>query len=116
MGFPSPADDYVQTRLDIREHLVRRETATFFLRADSNAMLRAGIAQGDLLIVDRSLTPAHDNIVVAVVDGEFVVRRLACGGDKHSLVSADSRIKPIPIDDLDCMVWGVVTFSVRQHA
>ena len=75
-GFPSPADDFIDRKLDLHEYLVHNEAATFFLRAQGDSMTGAGIHDGDLLIVDRSIEAAHDKIVIAALDGELTVKRL----------------------------------------
>ena len=84
-GFPSPADDYIAERLDLNEHLINHAEATYFLRVVGSSMVEAGINEGDLLVVDRSLTPRHRSIVVAVVDGDFTVKRLYRRLDDWSL-------------------------------
>ena len=76
-GFPSPAEDYQDRRLDLHEHLVRNHAATFFLRASGDSMIRAGILDGDLLVVDRSLVPGNGSVVIAAVEGELTVKYLA---------------------------------------
>ena len=75
-GFPSPADDFIERPLDLNEQLVSNPIATFFVRASGNSMDGAGIHDGDLLVVDRSVTPAHGKVVIAVVDGGLTVKRL----------------------------------------
>lgn len=75
-GFPSPADDFIDRKLDLHEYLVHNEAATFFLRAQGDSMTGAGIHDGDLLIVDRSIEASHNKIVIAAIDGELTVKRL----------------------------------------
>lgn len=75
-GFPSPAEDYIEGRLDLNKHLIKHPAATFFVRVSGNSMINAGIYPGDILIVDRSLEAADKKIVIAVVDGELTVKRL----------------------------------------
>src|SRR5438876_300818 len=75
-GFPSPAEEYVECRLDINSYLIKHPAATFYVRADGDSMQRAGIFSGDLLVVDRSLSPRPGNVVIAIVNGGFTVKRL----------------------------------------
>lgn len=75
-GFPSPAQDYVEAELDLNDYCIRHPSATYFLRASGNSMCDAGLKDGDLLIVDKSVTPEHGDIVIAAVDGEFTVKQL----------------------------------------
>lgn len=115
-GFPSPADDHVDRKLDLNEHLIRRPAATFFVKADGASMLGAGIGDGDLLVVDRSLTPGAGDIVIAVVHGELTVKRLRNLGHVWVLAAESSGFPDILLDDAGCDVWGVVTHSIRRHA
>ena len=78
-GFPSPAEQYLEPPLDLNELLVKRPAATFFVRVQGDSMVGAGIRDNDLLVVDRSLTPANGDIIIAAVDGEFTVKRLGIG-------------------------------------
>ncbi len=114
-GFPSPADDYVEGELDLNELLIRHKAATFFCRVVGNSMEAAGIFNGDLLIVDRAVTPASGQIVVASVDSDFVVKRLVCDGAEIRLEAASPEYTPIILKDgQELTIWGVVTGSVRQ--
>lgn len=114
-GFPSPADDYVERTLDLNEELIARPAATFFLRAGGRSMQGAGIHDGDLLIVDRSITPDVGMVVVAVVDGEFTVKRLARSSDGMVLAAEHPGYAPIPIGpDTDVRAWGVVTWVIHR--
>lgn len=109
-GFPSPADDFVEKKLDLNEHLVKNRQATFFLRVSGDSMIGAGIHDGDLLIVDRSITPSHKKVVVAVVDGELLVKRLLRENERILLAAENSNYQPIEVtDDIHFEVWGVVT-------
>ena len=114
-GFPSPADDYIEGRLSLDEHLVRHREATFFVRAKGNSMVGAGIFDGDLLVVDKSLDPASGDIVIAVMDGELTVKRLIRLGDRVILRPENPRFKDIELQDgQELHVWGVVTSSVKK--
>lgn len=114
-GFPSPADDHIEGKLDLNEHLIRRPAATFFVRASGESMRDAGIFDGDLLIVDRSITPRSDHIVIASIHGELTVKRLQQSGDGWLLIPANPEFPVMRLDDLGCEIWGVVTHSIRRH-
>ena len=114
-GFPSPAADYIELRLDLNTLLIKHKEATFFLRVEGDSMLGAGIHSGDLIIVDRSLKAQHKKIVVAVLDGELIVRRLLIAGEKYSLASENSDFPPIHIGgDASFEIWGTVTSVIHQ--
>ncbi len=112
-GFPSPADDYLEKCLDLNELLISNKVATFFMRVEGDSLKSSGIRNGDMLIVDRSITPTHGKIVVAVVSGELVVRRVESTDGKLILTSDDATIKHEVIDGDEIQVWGVATSSVH---
>lgn len=115
-GFPSPADDHIEGRLDLNRHLVRRPAATFFARADGDSMTDAGIFDGDLLVVDRGIDPEAGDVVVATIDGGLAVKRLARRGNGWELAPANPAFAPIPVDPEEGVtIWGVVTHSIRTH-
>jgi SOS-response transcriptional repressors (RecA-mediated autopeptidases) len=93
-GFPSPADDYVEVGIDLNDQLIRHPTSTFFLRVSGDSMTGAGIHDGDLLVVDRSLDPRPGRVVVAVLDGGFTLKRLARHRGRLRLEAANSRLLP----------------------
>lgn len=114
-GFPSPAQDYVEKTLDLNEFLINNEVATFMAQVASESMKNAGIDIGDTIIVDRSIEPKHENIVVALVDNEFTVKRLII--DKHeSWLKAENPAFPdIHFNDgQELIIWGVVTFIIKK--
>jgi DNA polymerase V len=114
-GFPSPADDHMERSLDLNEHLVANPAATFFVRVQGDSMQDAGISNGDILIVDRSLEPKDRQIVVAMLEGEFTVKRLRQRGEKVFLEAENSAFKPIEVaKDQELVIWGVVTFVIHQ--
>jgi DNA polymerase V len=114
-GFPSPAEDYLDRKLDLHEHLVRNNAATFFVRAAGDSMIRAGIHDGDLLVVDRSLTPGNGSVVIAAVDGELTVKYLARNNGRLLLVPANDEYQEIDItENEDTVIWGVVTYAVHK--
>lgn len=113
-GFPSPADDYIEARLDLNEYLVMRREATFFLRVKGDSMRDANIHDGSLLIVDKSIEPKHNNIVVAVVNGELTVKRLYKRRGMLKLLAANETYPEILINlDSELAVWGVVKHVVH---
>ncbi len=114
-GFPSPATDYVEDKLDLNEHLVKHPAATFFVKASGDSMAGAGIFNGDILIVDRSLKPASSSIVIAVLNGDFTVKRLRMSKGKVSLLPENPRYKPVEINENSGFsVWGVVTYVIHK--
>ena len=118
-GFPSAAEGYEDRALDLRTLLVPNPAATFFMRADGDAMRGEGIRDGAILVVDRSVKPAHRHIVVAQLDGQFIVRKLLMhAGGAPRLICASGRYQPIPIDadaDTDLVIWGVVTAAITRY-
>jgi DNA polymerase V len=114
-GFPSPADDYVESKLDLNEYLIKHPASTFCVKVKGDSMVGAGINTGDILIVDRSLEPKDKRIIVAVVNGDFTVKRVSKRGDKLSLVSENPKYDPIEIKDgMDFEVWGVVVHVIHS--
>lgn len=114
-GFPSPADDYMECKLDLNEHLVKRPSATFFARASGESMIDAGIHDGDLMIVDRSITPESGKIVIAAINGELTVKRYIKAKGKAYLYPENKKYKPIEINgEAEVYVWGVVTSVVHK--
>ena len=114
-GFPSPADDYVQQKIDLNQHLIAKPAATFLVRAIGNSMINAGIFDGDLMIVDRSLTATNGKIVIAAVDGDVTVKRYQLREGKILLKAENPDYSDIPVGaDTDFAIWGVVT-NVIHH-
>ena len=114
-GFPSPADDYVETGLDLNDLLVRNPAATFMVRVSGDSMIGAGIHDGDILVVDRSETAVHGKIVVVALDGEMTVKRLHLKGGRCRLVPENKAFQPIQVgSEQDLQVWGVVVGVVRR--
>lgn len=114
IGFGSPADDTGVARLDLNDILVKHPQATFLLRAAGDAMRDAGIDDGDLLLVDRAIAPAHGHIVIAVVDDEFICRRLCRQGSEVQLRASDpARASIAARDGQELQVWGVVTHAIK---
>ena len=114
-GFPSPADDHAEKRLDLNEYLIDQSEATFFVRIKGDSMIDAGILDNDIVIVDRSKSAAINDIVLASIDGEFTVKVLAKNSEGPYLMPANKEYKPIHIKpDSEFEIWGVVTGSVRK--
>jgi DNA polymerase V len=114
-GFPSPADDYLDCKLDLNEHLIKNPAATFFVRVAGDSMTGAGINDDDILIVDRSLEPANGNIVIAVVNGELAVKRLFKKNGDCRLVAENPHYPPLDItQDTPLEIWGVVTYAIHR--
>jgi DNA polymerase V len=113
-GFPSPADDYLDRKLDLNEHLVKNPAATFFVRVAGDSMTGVGINDNDILVVDRSLEPVNNNIVIAVVNGELTVKRLVKSRNSCCLVAENPDYPPLDIgDEMELEIWGVVTFAIH---
>ena len=112
-GFPSPADDFIEKWLDLNEHLVRDKASTFIVRAKGDSMVKAGIHDGDLLVVDRAAEPTNGRVVIAIIEGNLTVKRLRRKGGKCWLDAANEKYAPIEVGDEDAMIWGVVTNSIH---
>lgn len=109
-GFPSPADDYIDKKLDLNEFLVKHPAATFFMKVQGDSMINAGINSGDILIVDKAMEALPGKVVVAVLDGEFTVKRLERSGGRVRLVPENDAYPVIEIkEDMSFEIWGVVT-------
>ncbi len=114
-GFPSPADDYVDGSLDLNELLISNPPATFFVRVQGDSMVDAGIFDGDLLVVDRSVAVKNGQIIIAMVNSEFTVKRFIKVSENEICLKAENtRYKDIVVTpDSDFVVWGVVTNSIH---
>ena len=113
-GFPSPADDHLDLPVDLNEYLVKHPAATFYVRVQGDSMDGAGIHQGDLLIVDRAESYGTGSIVLAVLDGEFTVKKLMKKNESLYLLSSNTAYQPIKIEaESDFKVWGVVTYIIH---
>jgi len=109
-GFPSPAGDYEEDKLDLNKHLIRNPAATFFVRVTGHSMVKAGIHDGDLLVVDRSIEPRDKNVVIAVVNGELTVKRIRIRKNKLTLEAENENYQSQEInEEMEFEVWGVVT-------
>lgn len=114
-GFPSPAEDYIDSVLDLNEHLISKPAATFFVRAKGDSMTGAGIYEGDLLIIDRSVTARSGNVVLAVMNGEFTLKRLLIASGGHSLCAENPKYRPLQISsDMEFEIWGVAIHCIHK--
>jgi len=114
-GFPSPADDFKELRISIDQEVVRNEEANFYARVSGESMQGAGLDDGDLLVIDRSLEPQDDKIAVCFIDGPFTVKRLKVDVDCVYLMSENKNYKPIKVsEDDELLIWGIVTYVVKK--
>ena len=114
-GFPSPADDYIDAGIDLNEQLIRNPASTFLLRVSGNSMTGAGIYNGDLLVVDRSLDPHPGQIVVAVIEGAFTLKRLVLRNKVLSLEADNPDYQPIDLRQYEnVQIWGVAIHSIHS--
>tara|TARA_B100000925_G_scaffold249975_1_gene201142 strand:+ start:121 stop:552 length:432 start_codon:yes stop_codon:yes gene_type:complete len=113
-GFPSPADDFKETRISLDKVAVKNEAATFYARVAGQSMIGAGLDDGDLLVIDRSLEPQDGKIAVCLIDGDFTVKRLKVEKDCIWLMAENKRYKPILVtEENELMIWGIVTHVLK---
>ena len=114
-GFGAAADDYMERGIDLNEELIRNKPATFFMRVSSDAMREAGIYKGDVAIVDRSVKATNGKVVIAVLNGDMLIRRFEKTNNSIKLVTDSSRLSPIHVDSTceDFAIWGVVTYVIH---
>ena len=114
-GFPSPADDFKELRISIDKEVVKNETATFYARVSGESMQGAGLDDGDLLVIDRSLEPENNKIAICFIDGEFTVKRLKVEKNCVYLMPENPKYQPIKVtEDNELIIWGVVTYVVKK--
>lgn len=114
-GFPSPADDHLERGIDLNEELIRNPAATFLVRVKGESMRDAGIHSGDTLIVDKSVTPSDRQIVVAMIDGEFTVKRFRKVNGRVFLEAANDSFPRIEVgENQELTIWGSVTYIIHQ--
>jgi len=115
-GFPSPADDFIELSIDLNKHLIKHKDSTFFAKVKGHSMKDAGIFDGDLLVIDKSLNPQDGKIAICQIDGEFTVKRIKIEKDVVWLVAENEDYKPIKVtDENELMIWGIVVFSIKSH-
>jgi DNA polymerase V len=116
-GFVAAADDYMERGIDLNEQLIKNKPATFFMRVSGNSMIGAGIGDGDIVIVDRSVKPVTGKIVIAVVDGEMLIRRLEQTFTRMRLIPETPKLSPIEVNEFsEVSIWGVVIYCIRALA
>ncbi|MFK7934663.1 MAG: LexA family protein [Saprospiraceae bacterium] len=114
-GFPSPADDFIEQRLDLNQYLITSPSSTFFVRVEGFSMQNAGIYEGDILIVDRSRNLKNKDVIVAYIDGDFTVKRYIEHQGRHFLKPENPAYAVMEIQkDIPFQVWGVVTHVIHQ--
>ena len=114
-GFPSPADDFKEIRFSLDKELVKNQESTFYARVSGDSMIEAGLDDGDLIIIDRSLDPENGKIAVCYVDGEFTVKRIKKEKDKFFLMPQNKKYKPIEIKEgNELIIWGIVQYVIKR--
>ena len=114
-GFPSPADDFKEIRISLDNELVKNRDATFYARVSGESMVGAGLDDGDLLVIDRSLGPENGKIAVCLVDGEFTVKRIKKEKDRLYLMSENKKYKHIEIkEENELIIWGMVEYVIKK--
>ncbi|MDA3954329.1 MAG: translesion error-prone DNA polymerase V autoproteolytic subunit [Bacteroidales bacterium] len=116
-GFPSPADDYLELPLDLNEKLIRNPSSTFFAQISGSSMINAGINDGDIVIVDKSLQAKNDSVLVCIIDGEFTLKRFKKIDEENAFLMAENpEFDPIKINKHNTFqIWGVVTYSIHKQ-
>ena len=114
-GFPSPADDFKELRISLDRELVKNKEATFYARVSGDSMIGAGLEDGDLLIIDRSLNPENRKIAVCLVDGEFTVKRIKKIKETFYLMPENKKYSPIEItEENELTIWGIVVYVIKK--
>ena len=114
-GFPSPADDFKEIRISLDKELVKNKEATFYARVDGDSMIGAGLEDGDLLVIDRSLNPENGKIAVCLIDGDFTVKRIKKEKEKIYLIPENKKYKPIELkEENELIIWGIVIYVIKK--
>ena len=114
-GFPSPADDFKEIRISLDKELVKNSESTFYARVSGDSMVEAGLDDGDLLVIDRSLYPESGKIAVCLVDGEFTVKRIKKERNKLYLIPENKKYKPIELkEENELTIWGIVQYVIKK--
>ena len=114
-GFPSPADDFIELTIDLNKHLIKHKDTTFFAKVKGHSMKNAGIFDGDLLVIDKSLEPTDGKIAICQIDGEFTVKRIKVEKDVIWLIAENENYQPIKVTpDNELMIWGIVIHSIKS--
>ena len=115
-GFPSPAQDYIDLNIDLNQELISNPSSTFYARVKGTSMQDAGIMDGDILVIDKSLEPKDGDTAVCFVDGEFTLKYIKFETDMIYLVPANPKFEPIKVtEDNNFCIWGIVTYSIKNH-
>jgi DNA polymerase V len=115
-GFPSPAQDYIDLSIDLNKELINNPSSTFYARVKGSSMIDAGISDGDILVVDKSLEPQDGDTAVCFIDGEFTLKFIRIESDAVYLVPANPVFKPIKVtEENNFCIWGIVTYSIKNH-
>ena len=113
-GFPSPADDFLELTIDLNKHLIKHKDSTFFAKVRGHSMKNAGIFDGDLLVIDKSLAPQDGKIAICQIDGEFTVKRIKIENEVVWLIAENEEYKPIKVtEENELMIWGIVIHSIK---
>ena len=114
-GFPSPADDFKEIRISLDRELVKNGDATFYAKVSGDSMINAGLSDGDLIVIDRSLDPEHNKIAVCFIDGDFTVKRIIKKGSDLYLKPENKNYKAIRVDEgNNLIIWGIVTYVIKS--
>ena len=114
-GFPSPADDFKEIRISLDKELVKNGDATFYAKVSGDSMINAGLSDGDLIVIDRSLNPEHNKIAVCFIDGDFTVKRIIKKGADLFLKAENKNYDSIKIDEENQLqIWGIVTYVIKS--
>ena len=114
-GFPSPADDFKEVRISLDKELVKNKESTFYARVSGDSMIGAGLDDGDLLVIDRSLSPENGKIAVCFIDGEFTVKRIKKEKNKVYLIPENKKYKPLEIkEENQLIMWGIVEYVIKK--
>jgi DNA polymerase V len=114
-GFPSPAADFDETKISLDNVLVKNREATFYAKASGNSMIGAGIDDGDIMVIDRSLEPTNNKIAVCCIDGEFTVKRIKTDKNCVYLMPENSAFEPIKVtENNELIIWGIVTYVIKS--
>ena len=114
-GFPSPADDFKEIRISLDKELVKNKDATFYARVDGDSMIGAGLEDGDLLVIDRSLYPENGKIAICLVDREFTIKRIKKEKNRLYLMPENKKYKPIELkEENELIIWGVVEYVIKK--
>lgn len=115
-GFPSPAQDFMDLAIDLNKELVRHPASTFYGRVKGDSMIDAGISEGDILVIDKSLDPKDGDMAVCYIDGEFTIKYIKIEKKVIWLVPANKEYQPIKVtEENDFLIWGIVTYSIKKQ-